>query len=146
MRPGRHGSMSSGELEQIVSRNGEFIVVRRAGGGEGYAGVYNSVSCQFILPIHNGQMPEYSRMEKPARNCECTPKGECRTGAHGTNLRKGWRNCLYELLSRGRIRQTKEIRRILGDYESMMAREYGMRTYPGTDPFGRFEYSGVRTK
>lgn len=146
MRPGRHGSMSSGELESIIARNGEFITVRRAGSGEnGYAGVYNSVTCEYILPIHNGMMPEYSRMQNAARNCECTPKGECRTGAHGTNLKKGWRNCLYELLSRGRVRTTAEIRRVLGDFEAYQARDYGMRTYPQTDPHGRFEYSGVRT-
>lgn len=145
MRPGRHGSMSSGELESIISRNGEFIVVRRAGGGEGYAGIYNSVTCEYIAAIHGGMMPEHSRMMKPANKCECNPRGECRTGAHGTDLRRGWRNALYELLARGRVRPTREIRRILGDYETNQARDYGMRTYPQTDPNGSWEYSGVRT-
>lgn len=147
MRSGRHGSMPSGELESLIARNGEFITVRRAGSGDGLAGVYNSVSCEFILAIHGGTLPEFSRMMRPKQYCECSPgKSACSTAAHGTNLRRGWRNCLYELVSRGRVRPTKEIKRVLGSYETQQARDYGQRTAPMSDPTGSWEYSGVRTR
>lgn len=145
MRPGRHGSMPSGELESIISRNGEFITVRRAGSGDGYAGVYNSVTCEFLTGIGGGTLPEYSRMANPKWGCECTPKGFCETGNHGTNLIRGWRNSLYELLARGRLRPSKEIKRALGELETQQARDYGMWYVPGTETSPAWKYSGIHS-
>lgn len=112
--------MSSGEFEQILIRNGNFISVRRAGSGDGAAGVYETGG-KYILGITAGQMPEYSFMQERKYGCECTPTGLCRTGAHGIRLVRGWRNILFELASRGRIRITNEIVRVLGEESTVDA-------------------------
>lgn len=143
MRPGRHGGMSSSELENIIARNGMFLSVRRAGDGDGHAGLYNSITGEFILGINGGWLPEFSRMRKLTYRCSCTPRGICRTGAHGTDLLRGWRNVLYELLSRGRVSPTKEIRRILGESEALDARDYGLCAAPMIEPSPAWEYSGL---
>lgn len=144
MRPGRHGGMSSGELEQIIARNGCFLSVRRAGDGDGYAGLYNSVTGEFILGINGGWLPEYSRMRKLNYKCPCTPRGTCRTGQHGTDLLRGWRNVLYELVSRGRVSATREIQRVLGQREALDARDYGMQHAPMFDTSPAWDYRGLR--
>lgn len=135
--------MASGELEAIIARNSNFLSVRRAGSGDGYAGLYNSATGEFILGITGGWMPEYSRMAKLDWGCACTPRGTCRTGQHGTELVRGWRNILYELLSRGRIRTTREVRKILGATEALDARDYGLKTAPMSDPSPAWEYRGL---
>ena len=143
MRPGRHGSMSSSELESIIARNGDFISVRRAGSGDGYAGVYNNVTGEFIMAINGGQLPEFSRMKNLKKYCDCNPKGLCRTGAHGTDLLRGWRNALYELMARKRLRITKEIKRTLGTHATYQAYDYGMGAAPMHDTAPAWEYSGI---
>ena len=145
MRPGRHGGMASSEFESIIARNGEFLVVRRAGGGDGQAGLHCSISNDYICGIGGGWLPEYSRYLKPQYDCACTPNGECRTGAHGTNLTRGWRNIAYELMARRRIRATKEIRRLLGDYEATQAKDYSLLTAPMADPSPAWNYSQLTT-
>ena len=145
MRPGRHGSMSSSELENIIARNGNLLSVRRAGSGDGYAALYNAITGDFILGINGGQLPEYSRMQNPKWGCDCTPRGHCKTGMHGTNLLRGWRNILYELLARNRITSTREIRKVLGEQEARDAHDYGQVSAPMFDPNGKWEYSGVTT-
>jgi len=140
MRPGRHGGMSSSELESIIARNGNFLSVRRAWSG---AGLYNSVTGDYLGGIGNGWLPEYSRNLHPKYDCECTPGGLCRTGMHGIKMMRGWRNILYELLSQGRIRTTREIKRVLGEHATYMAREYGMMTAPMNDPSPAWNHSSL---
>lgn len=135
--------MSSGELELIIARNADFLSVRRAGGGDGYAALYNSVTGECILGINSGWLPEYSRMKKLKWGCDCTPRDTCRTGTHGTDMMRGWRNVLYELLCRGRVRNTKEIRKMLGEVEARQAKEYGLMKAPEYDPSPAWEYSGL---
>ena len=143
MRPGRHGGMPSSELEFLIARNSDFLVIRRAGSGDGQAGVVDSVTGNYILGIGGGWLPEYSRYLKPSYDCACTPNGECRTGAHGTNLVRGWRNIAYELVARNRLRPTKTVRRLLGDYEAQEARYYGLLTAPMSDPAPAWVYRGL---
>lgn len=135
--------MPSSELEAIIARNGNFLSVRRAGSGDGQAAVYNSITGDFISGVGGGWIPEYSRMTQPKYNCECTPGGACRTGLHGILLVRGWRNLLYELLSRGRLRRTRELRRVLGFYEADQARDYGMVAAPMNDPSPNWNHSGI---
>lgn len=130
MRPGRHGGMTSGELELIIARNANFLSVRRAGSGSGQAGLYNSVTGEYIAGIGGGWLPEYSR----------------HLGPNKTYLVRGWRNILYELLARGRISSSKEIKKTLGPTEAFQAREYGMVTAPMSDPAPPWVYSGIRSK
>lgn len=127
MRPGRHGGMSSGELELILARNGNFLTVRRSGDGDGQAGLYNSITGQYQGGIGGGWLPEYSRTTK----------------ADGTNLVRGWRNITYELLAKRRINLTKEIRKLLGSVEAQQAYDYGLVTAPMADPAPAWEYSGI---
>lgn len=143
MRPGRHGSMSSSELELIIARNADFLSVRRAGDGDGYAALYNSSTCEFIIAINGGYLPEFSRMRKLKWGCECTPRGTCKTGMHGTDLLRGWRNVLYELLARHRVRKSKEIVRVLGSVESQQAYDYGLVTAPMYNTSPDWEYSSL---
>lgn len=145
MRPGRHGSMSNGELEQIIIRNGNFISVRRAGSGDGYVGVYEAVSGKFILGINGGRLAEFSRMANPKWGCECSPKAFCKKGIHGTDLRRGWRNILSELVGRTRVRPTPEIRRILGDQETRICTDYGNRLAPEGNPVPEWDYRQLRS-
>jgi hypothetical protein len=143
MRPGRHGGMSSGELELILARNGNFLSVRRAGSGDGQAGLYNGVTGEYLGGIGGGWLPEYSRNLSPKYDCECTPGGRCRSGAHGIYLVRGWRNIVYELLSKHRIRNTKEVRRLLGSIEAQQAEDYGLWTAPMHDPEASWNHSGL---
>lgn len=133
---GLHGSMSSGELESIISRNSLFLSVRRAGSGDGQACLINGVTGEFIAGIGGGRIPEYSRMTQPTYDCPCTPGGTCTTGMHGINLVRGWRNILYDLIHLRRVRNTKEIRRIMGRDDTYNALEYGLRRAPSYDPNG----------
>lgn len=130
--PGRHGSMSSGELEQVIRRNSDFLSIVRAGDGDGRAGLYNSVTGDYLGGVGGGRIPEYSRCTKLDYDCACTPGGLCRTGQHGTLLSRGWRNLLYDLLSRHYLRPTKEILRLLGDESVYKAYDYGAATAPWT--------------
>jgi len=132
--------MPSGELENIVARNGNFLTVRRAWSG---AGLYNSVSGDYLGGIGNGWLPEYSRNLNLKYDCACTPGGLCRTGLHGINLMRGWRNILYELLARGRVRPSKEICRVLGTVEAHHARDYGLVTSPMNDPAPAWNHSSI---
>lgn len=145
MRPGRHGTMSNGELEQIIVRNANFVTVRRAGSGDGYVSVNNAVTGEFILGINGGRLPEYSRMMNLDRNCPCSPGRECRTGKHGKALLRGWRNILSELVARRRVRVTAEIMRVLGGYEARQIRDYGQEYAPETDPTPAWEYQQLRS-
>src|SRR5437867_1095317 len=119
LRPGRHGGMPSSELEHIIARNASFLTVGRAGSGDGQAGLYNSITGEYIAGIGGGWLYEYSRMMNRKYGCECTPMGLCRTGMHGTLLSRGWRNILYDLVTRRYVRPTKEIKRVLGHRDTM---------------------------
>ena len=132
--------MPSSELESIISRNGNFLSVRRAESG---AGLYNGVSGQFIGGIGNGWLPEYSRNLVPKYDCECTPGGKCRSGSHGIYMVRGWRNILYELLANGRVHTSREICKILGSSEAHDARDYGMFAAPMNDPSPAWDHSGL---
>lgn len=145
MRPGRHGNMSNGELEQIIIRNGDFLSVRRAGTGDGYVSLHNAITGEFILGINGGSLPEHSRMRKLKWGCDCSPRTECRRGIHGTDLMRGWRNILYELVARRRVRVTHEIVRILGGVEARNARDYGLVHSPLGDPAPAWQYSQLRS-
>lgn len=135
--------MASSELELILARNGNFLSVRRAGSGDGFASLHNGITGEFILGINGGWLPEYSRMQQPKYDCECTPGGHCRSGAHGILLMRGWRNILFELVARGLVHVTKEVRRTLGEVESLDARDYGMVAAPMSDPSPSWQYRGV---
>ena len=134
MRPGRHGGMSSGEFELIIARNANFLTVRRAGSGDGQAGLYNSVTGDYVAAIGGGWIPEYSRMRNLKYGCACTPHGLCRSETHGTYLIRGWRNIAYELLSKRRIHASREIRRLLGSLDTSNALNYGDWQSPMGNP------------
>lgn len=138
--------MSSSEFEQILVRNGNFLSVRRAGGGDGIAGLYNAVDGKYLGGIGGGQLPEYSRMTDPKYDCACTPGGYCRTGMHGIMLVRGWRNILYELSCRGHIRITNEIVRVLGESQSVDAISKLMAKAPMNDPAPSWIYQSLDTK
>lgn len=121
--------MPSSELESIVTRNGNFLTVLRAGSGDGNAGLYNSVSGEYLGGIGGGALPEYSRHLNP----------------DGTGLVRGWRNILYELLARKRVRLSKEIKRILGEHEAFKAYEYGLGAAPMSDPNPAWNHSGLHS-
>lgn len=140
MRLGRHGSMSSSEFESIISRNGNFLSVRRAESG---AGLYNGISGEFICGIGNNRLPEYSRNIVPKYDCACTPGGHCRSGSHGIYMVRGWRNIMYELLSNGRIRISRQVKGLLGEKEAFDAKEYGMVAAPMNDPSPAWNYSSL---
>lgn len=143
MRPGRHSSMSSGEFEQILVRNGNFLSVRRAGSGDGIAGLYNSVTGQYLGGIGGGVLPEYSRHLMRKYDCACTPGGLCRTGSHGTGLVRGWRNILFEIACKGHVRITNEIVRVLGEEQATDAIAKLMQKAPMADPAPPMEYSSL---
>ncbi len=128
MRPGRHGGMSSSELETIIARNSDFITILRSGYGEGQAGVHNSITGSFILGLGGGWLPEYSLHKNPDK----------------TYLIRGWRNIAYELLTRRRLRPTVEIKKLLGYKEALDARDYRFGTAPGADPAPAWNYSQLR--
>lgn len=134
MRPGRHGGMPSSTLEEIILRNANFLSVRRNGSGDGQAGLYNAVSGAYISGIGGGWIPEYSKMQNQKYGCACNPSGLCRTGMHGTGLIRGWRNILFELLTAGRLRPTKEVKKMLGEAETYRALDYGLSATPNFDP------------
>lgn len=115
--PGRHGSMSSSELESIIIRNSDFLSVRRAGRGDGIASLHHAVSGKFIAGIGGGRIPEYSLMRD-----------------YAPRLVRGWRNILYDLLHRRHVRPTPEIRRLLGDRMVVQAVDYGLNKVPMATP------------
>jgi hypothetical protein len=121
--------MSSGELELIITRNADFLAVRRDGDGDGQAALYNSITGQFIAGIGGGWLPEFSRF----RN------------ADNTYLIRGWRNIVYELVARHRLKPTREIRKLLGDRDAMNAHDYGMGPAPMSNPAPAWVYSELRT-
>jgi hypothetical protein len=137
--------MSNGELEQIIVRNGNYIAVRRAGSGDGYVSVHNAVNGDFILGINGGRLMEYSHMAKPMWGCACTPKGHCKRAIHGTDLKRGWRNILNELVARGRVQVTPEIIRTLGGYEARQIADYGQEYSPGGNPAPEWDYQQLRS-
>jgi len=143
--PGRHGSMTSSQLESVILRNSDFLAVVRAGEGEGRAGLYEAVSGEYIHPIQGGVLPEYSRHNKLEYDCSCTTGGLCRSSMHGTQLVLGWRNILFALLIKRKVRPTPEIRRMLGSHETLQAYDYGYICAPQTDPSPAWIYSGVTT-
>ena len=147
MRPGRHGGMSSGEFELILARNSNFMTVRRSGGGAGFAGFHCSVTGEFILGIGGGWLKEYSRMINPKWACACypdsAPKGFCKKGIHGTQLARGWRNILFELVSKDRVKASKEIVAILGPTDSNNAIDKLFALAPMYNPEPDYEYSSV---
>ncbi len=114
-----------------------------AGSGDGYASLHNAVTGEFIMGINGGRLPEFSRMANPKYGCDCTPKSHCRTGIHGTNLLRGWRNVLYELVSRRRVLPTPEIAKILGGVECRDAYDYAHWKSPTHDLAPAWEYSSL---
>ena len=143
MRPGRHGGMPSGEFEQILSRNGNFLSVRRAGSGDGQAGLYNSLTGQYLGGIGGGTLPEYSHHLTPKYDCACTPGGHCRTGAHGIGLVRGWRNILYEIACKGHVRINNEIVRILGEEQATDAIAKLMGKAPMANPAPAWNHTSL---
>lgn len=143
MRPGRHGGMSSSELEGIISRNGNFLSVRRAGDGDGEAGLYHSVSGAYIAGIGGGWIPEYSTHRILDYGCECNPTGKCRTGLHGRILVRGWRNIVYELVARGVVHTSKQIRRLLGEEAVLRIKNRGLNAMAGYDPDQTDHYASL---
>lgn len=119
--------MPSSELESIIARNGNFLSVRRAGSGDGQAGLYNGVTGEYLGGIGGGWLPEYSFYKGP----------------NMTYLIRGWRNILFELLARGRVSATREIVKTLGRSEALDARDYGMVAAPMADPAPAWEYSSI---
>lgn len=144
MRPGRHGGMSSGEFENILTRNSNFMAVRRAGSGDGFAGFYCAITGEFVLGINGGWLKEYSYMKNRKYGCDCTPTGLCRTGMHGTNLIRGWRNVLWELVSRGRVKATEQVHTVLGTESFRDAIEKLMNKAPMINTTPDWEYSSLR--
>lgn len=142
--PGRRGVMPSSELEHLILRNSDFLYVCRAGDGDGRAGLYSSITGEYIHPIQGGVLPEYSRHNNPDYDCACTKGGLCRTSMHGTGLVLGWRNILFKLLVMRKLRPTKEIRRVLGSEDVYKAYNYGLIAAPQTNPSPSQVYSGVR--
>jgi hypothetical protein len=114
---GRHGSIPSGELEQIVVRNGQFLSVRRAGGGDGQAGFYNSITGEYLQGLGGGRIPEWSYMRHEA-----------------PHLVRGWRNILYELLHKRKLSPTREIKRLLGESLVRNVLDYGLSAQPQASP------------
>ena len=143
--------MTASELEGIILRNGDFLWVHRAGGGvaqstEGSTGgLYRGISGEYLMAVGGGWLPEYSRMMDLLFDCPCTPGGECRSGAHGRRLKRGWRNILYEVLARGYIRPTLEIRRVLGDEWIERARTRGLAAAPMEDTEPSWNHSQLQT-
>lgn len=114
---GRHGSMSSGELELILARNTQFCTVRRAGTGDGVAGICDSIRGNCIRGIGGGRIPEYSYMRD-----------------HSPRLVRGWRNIMYELIVMRKISPSKEVRRLMGRQMVYDALEHGMQKSPRATP------------
>lgn len=115
--PGRHGSMPSSELELIIARNSQFLAIRRAGAGDGMAGLYDGITGKFIQGIGGGRIPEWSYMRNEA-----------------PRLVRGWRNILYELLHKRKLIPSRDIRRVLGDYTVRNVLDYGMAGQPMASP------------
>lgn len=135
--------MSSGEFEQLITRNANFLSVRRAGSGNGYAGLHCSLTGKLVLGIGGGTLPEHSFMKKPRYDCACTPNGLCRTGAHGTELVRGWRNVLFELVARGRVKASEQILNVLGTEDAQNAVEKLFERAPMHNPSPSWVYSGL---
>ena len=114
--PGRHGSIPSGELEQIVMRN-SILAVCRAGGGDGIAGLMDSITGTYIQGLGGGRLPEWSIMRDEA-----------------PRLVRGWRPILYELLHKRLLRPTREIRYLLGDSVVRDVVDYGLAAQPQASP------------
>lgn len=148
LRPGRHGGMTATELEGIILRNADFLWVHRAGSGDlnnSTGGLYRAVSGQFLMGIGGGWLPEYSRMMNLKWGCACTPEGYCRTAAHGTKLKRGWRNILYETLARHYTRSTREMRSVLGDEWVRKAETGGLAYAPMENPEPAWNHSQLQT-
>lgn len=139
--------MSSGEFEQLITRNANFLSVRRAGSGNGFAGLHCAITGKLVLGIGGGTLPEHSFMKKPKWACECyhpnAPKGFCKTGAHGTELVRGWRNVLFELVARGRVKASEQILNVLGTEDAQNAVEKLFERAPMNNPSPSWVYSGL---
>lgn len=114
---GRHGSISSGELEQIVVRNSQYLAVCRAGGGDGVAGFVDGNTGKYLGGLGGGRIPEWSYMRESA-----------------PRLVRGWRPILYELLHKRKLRPTREIKRLLGDSTVRDVLDYGLSAQPMQSP------------
>lgn len=145
LRPGRHGGMSSGEFEQILIRNSNFMTVRRAGSGDGTAGFYCALTGKYVLGVGGGWLPEYSHHKNPKYDCECTPGGLCRSGKHGLWLVRGWRNVLFDLVSRGRVKGTEQVHTILGTESFRDAVEKLFLKAPTINPDSNWNHSSIVT-
>jgi len=116
--PGKHGSITNSELELLICRNAEFLSVKRSGSADGgSAGVYDSITGEYLRGIGPGRIPEYSTM------LERAPK-----------LVRGWRNILYDLLTMHRLRPTREVRSWLGDHVVTQCLDYGITQVPMSTP------------
>lgn len=117
-KPGRHGSMTNSELELLICRNAEFLVVRRSGSADGgFSGLHNAITGEYIRGIGPGRIPEYSYMKQES------PK-----------LVRGWRNTLFDLLHMRKLRPTKEVRSWLGDEMVTQCLDYGLEAAPMFQP------------
>lgn len=110
---GKHGSMSSGELELILARNIQFCTVRRAGSGDGVAGICSSITGKRVRGIGGGRIPEYSYMR------DRSPR-----------LVRGWRNIMFDLLTMRVLRPSRGIRRWMGRQMINDALDYGIQKAP----------------
>ena len=115
--PGRHGSISSGELEEAIARNTNFASVRRSGRDDGNAGLVCTVTGKYLGGIGGGRIPEWSYMRDAA-----------------PRLVRGWRNILYEFVHRRSVRPGREIRKLLGDSVIRDVLDYGMGGQPMFTP------------
>jgi len=102
--------MPSSTFEEILIRNLEFATVRRSGPGDGVAGVYSSITGEYLRGIGGGRIPEYSYMRDEA-----------------PRLVRGWRNVCQELIVMGKLRETKETRQLLGIEFIHEMKDYGAR-------------------
>jgi len=124
---GRHGSMSSGELEHVIARNSQFLAVVRTGAGDGRCGLYDSVSGKYIMGVQPGRVPEYSFIQEEA-----------------PRMQRGWRNILYELIVKGKLVPNKTVRRRLGDDMVRDAMDYGFQRSPRNTPEPEWNHSQLR--
>lgn len=97
--------MPSSEFTSLIERNAEFLSVRRTGRGDGLCGLYHSVNGAYIMGIGGGILPEFT--------------------FYAPHCVRGWRNILYDLVSKRHVRGSREIRRVMGNETVSDALEYG---------------------
>jgi hypothetical protein len=109
--------MPSSELEALITRNSQFLTVRRSGSGDGVAGLCSSITGEHIRGLGGGRIPEYSYMRDEA-----------------PRLVRGWRNILHELITMRFVWPSREIKRLLGTEAVNRALDYGTVNVPMATP------------